>query len=59
MSENTRFIESTLVQEDCSFEIPLRPQSLSDFLGQEEIKERLEVFIGAAKKEGKLLGIAC
>lgn len=50
------FIESTLIKEDASFEVPLRPQSLADFTGQESIKERLEVFIGAAKQRGEALG---
>lgn len=56
MSENHSFIESSFSQEDHNFEIPLRPQSLQEFLGQEDIKERLDVFIGAAKKRGETLG---
>lgn len=54
--ENKRFIESTLAKEDYSFEIPLRPQSLSEFVGQDDIRERLEVFIGAAKLRNEPLG---
>lgn len=50
------FIESAFCQEDTVFEIPLRPQSLSDFIGQESVCERLEVFIGAAQKRGEPLG---
>lgn len=50
------FIESSLTKEDESFEVPLRPQGLSDFAGQESIKERLEVFIGAAKQRQEPLG---
>jgi len=49
------FIESTLCQEDTSFEVPLRPQSLEDFYGQDQVRERLEVLIGAAKKRGEAL----
>lgn len=56
MEEERSFIESTLAVEDHNFEVPLRPQSLSDFLGQDEIKERLEVFMGAAKKRREALG---
>ncbi len=56
MDEKPSFIESTLAQEDPTFEVPLRPQSLGEFLGQEEIKERLDVFMGAAKKRGETLG---
>lgn len=56
MSENNTFIESTLSQEDHTFEIPLRPQSLGEFFGQDEIKERLDVYMGAAKKRKETLG---
>jgi Holliday junction DNA helicase RuvB len=50
------FIESTLVEQDLPFEIPLRPQSLDDFIGQDAIRERLDVLIGAAKQRGEYLG---
>lgn len=49
------FIESTLAKEDDIFEVPLRPQSLQDFYGQDQIREQLEVLIGAAKKRGEAL----
>jgi Holliday junction DNA helicase RuvB len=54
MSKN--FIESSLGEQDLSFEIPLRPQSLKDFVGQDAIRDRLEVVIGAAKQRGESLG---
>lgn len=54
MSKN--FIESSLVQEDLTFEVPLRPQSLTDFIGQDQIRDRLEVLIGAANQRGESLG---
>lgn len=50
------FIESTLVKQDVPFEVPLRPQSLLDFTGQNAIKERLQVMIDAAKQRGEPLG---
>lgn len=50
------FIQSSWVKQDDTFEIPLRPHSLSDFLGQELVRERLEVFIGAAKQRNESLG---
>ncbi len=49
-------IESSWQKEDVPFEVPLRPQSLDDFLGQESVRERLEVYIGAAKQRGEALG---
>lgn len=51
------FIESSCTKEpDKSFEITLRPFQMRDFLGQEQLKERLSVFVGAAKKRKEALG---
>lgn len=49
-------VESSLVKKDAVFEVPLRPQSLLDFSGQESICDRLDVLIGAAKQRGEPLG---
>lgn len=53
---NKTFIESTLSKCDESFEVPLRPQSLTDFSGQDHIRERLDVLIGAAQLRNEPLG---
>ena len=37
-----------LLSGEDSYEIPLRPQSLDDFLGQKSVKEQLRLFIDAA-----------
>lgn len=50
------FIESSITKQDLPFEVPLRPQCLNDFVGQELIRDRLEVLIGAAKQRGETLG---
>ncbi len=50
------FIQSSWTREDEPFEVPLRPQSLLDFQGQDNIRDRLEVFMGAAKERGEALG---
>jgi Holliday junction DNA helicase RuvB len=50
------FIESSWTKLDEPFEVPLRPQSLIDFVGQDNIRERLEVFMAAAKERGEALG---
>lgn len=50
------FVESALCQQDVIFEVPLRPQSLGDFKGQETVRQRLEVVITAAKQRGEPLG---
>lgn len=55
MSDKKTFIESSLASQDVTFEVPLRPQSLADFTGQDQIRERLEVMIGAAKQRNEVL----
>lgn len=56
MEKEKTYIESTLVRQDLSFEVPLRPQCLDDFVGQDSIRDRLEVLIGAAKQRQEALG---
>lgn len=56
MTGKQNFVESSLQMDDPAFEVPLRPQNLSDFFGQQDVVERLEVMIGAAKKRGEPLG---
>lgn len=50
------FIESSFTKKDLVFEVPLRPQALGDFVGQESICDRLDVLIKAAKQRGESLG---
>lgn len=50
------FIESSWTKPDGQFENPLRPQLLSDFIGQETVRARLEIFIEAAKSRKEALG---
>jgi Holliday junction DNA helicase RuvB len=52
---STHFIESTFKKADETFESPLRPTHLRDFIGQESIKERLEVMIEASKQRSESL----
>ena len=52
----SEYMESSLKKKDKTYEVPLRPQSLDDFTGQEQIRERLEVVIQAAKERDEVLG---
>jgi len=52
MEKQENYIESTWAKVDETFEMPLRPRTLDDFSGQDSIRERLEVLIGAAKQRG-------
>ena len=49
------FIESSWAKPDEPFEVPLRPQSLDEFVGQEQVRARLEVSIQAAKTRNEAL----
>lgn len=44
-----------MAKADEAFEVPIRPQSLHEFTGQDHIRERLEVLIGAAKMRNEPL----
>lgn len=50
------FIQSSWTKPDEPFEVPLRPESLHDFMGQDNIRKKLEVFLQAAKLRGEALG---
>ena len=43
------------LQEDRSFEPGIRPKTLSEYIGQQEVKASLDVFITAARKRGEAL----
>lgn len=44
-----RMIETSFTEEDIKIEGSLRPQCLSDYIGQTKVKENLKVYIEAAK----------
>lgn len=48
-------INADRILDDDEYEITLRPQKLSDFVGQEKVKDNLAVFIEAAKQRGESL----
>lgn len=52
--EDDRLITSTRHNEDVQ-ENSLRPQSMSEYIGQEKIKGNLEIYIKAAKSRGEAL----
>jgi Holliday junction DNA helicase RuvB len=54
MSEN--FFESTLKKDTGETENILRPRKFSDFPGQDSVKERLAIFVEAAKMRDEALG---
>lgn len=54
--EKEKAFTSTLKKEDLNFEMPLRPQRLKDFIGQQTIVKRLSLSLGAAKQRQEPLG---
>lgn len=50
-----RTIETTITEEDIKIEGTLRPQYLSDYIGQDKVKANLKVYIEAAKQRGDSL----
>ena len=55
LDDESRLITSTMKAEDSETEVSLRPKKLSDYLGQEKVKEQLEIFIEAAKSRNEPL----
>ena len=54
MSED-RLIDATAVDEEVSQDRALRPKLLRDYVGQEEVREQMEIFVSAAVKRGEAL----
>ena len=48
-------MNSEIITTDIEFEQKLRPSCFSDFTGQDKIRERLELFVQAAKERGDVL----
>lgn len=55
MELESRFITSSKNNTDVEIENSLRPHEISQFVGQEKIKNNLSIFIAAAKKRGEVL----
>lgn len=49
MSMESRIISANLMMEDQAVELSLRPRYLAEYIGQQQVKENLKVFIEAAK----------
>lgn len=55
MELEERILASQMTAEDGDTEVSLRPQKMTDYIGQEKVKENLSVYIEAAKKRGESL----
>ena len=50
-----RIIEVDTIEEDINTELSLRPQRIKEYIGQEKVKEKLKIFVEAAKKRDEAL----
>lgn len=50
-----RIITQDALNEEVNGELSLRPQRISEYIGQEKVKERLNIFVQAAKNRGEAL----
>jgi Holliday junction DNA helicase RuvB len=50
-----RIVEATQVDEDAQYETGLRPRTLHDYIGQDRIRDNLQVAIQAARQRGEAL----
>lgn len=50
-----RFVTPENTQEDGEIEVTLRPQNLHEYIGQDKVKEKIAVYIEAAKRRGEPL----
>ena len=55
MMEDDRIISSSLKPEDAVSEASIRPMTLAEYTGQDKVKEKMSIFIEAAKKRGGAL----
>ncbi len=52
---NDRLVTTTRVDEDVQYEAGLRPRTLDEYIGQDRVRENLQVSIAAARQRGEAL----
>ena len=55
MKEDDRIITSSMREEDIKNDYSLRPKFLNEYIGQDEAKEHISIYISAAKTRGESL----
>ena len=53
MDQEERLVNPRLQVDDLGLEVGLRPRSLADFVGQEELRRNLEIALTAARNRGE------
>jgi holliday junction DNA helicase RuvB len=55
VTDSREILAGTALEEDAAVEPKLRPQSLSEYIGQNKVRENLSVFLAAARNRGEPL----
>ncbi|HXG89452.1 MAG TPA: Holliday junction branch migration DNA helicase RuvB [Vicinamibacterales bacterium] len=55
MTDHDRLVTPAPVDDDAQYEAGLRPRRLDDYIGQDRVRENLEVSIAAARQRGEAL----
>ncbi len=55
MTEDRSLLAGTALEDDAAVEPKLRPQTLSEYIGQNKVRENLSVFLAAARGRGEPL----
>ena len=53
--DEDRIISGAAQEEEQNFELSLRPKLLREYIGQQQVKDNLEIAISAAKSRGEAL----
>src|SRR6202142_692135 len=53
--DSARLVSAAAVDDDAAIELKLRPQKLSEFIGQPKVKEQLAIALEAARSRGDAL----
>ena len=54
-TETSRLIDTRREEDEAAVENVIRPQNLSEYVGQTKVREQMEIFITAAKQRGQAL----
>jgi len=54
-AESPRVVSGKIVPEESSLDVNLRPRRLGDFIGQQKVKDNLDIGIRAAQKRGEAI----
>ena len=55
MTTDPRLVNASRADDDAQYEAGLRPRKLADYIGQERVRENLQVSIAAARQRGEAL----